>query len=392
MIKYLTLFLLVFDLALPGFGHIPSSVLSLIISVFYLLFNKNKWSQDRDLRWGYKVIMIHKHVILLYLIIFAWVLIRVSFSYESSFLLSTIKSTIIFIASIFYLIAFYDNNLVKRLIIVFFINSIICFIAGSFPELKDILAVFKYDSNELIGLNPYRDAFLAGSGYFGIASVYIFFFCFYLYLIINSERIKVINILILLSILLASILAGRISIPIAFIAFIYFVLFKRKFSLLFLFVLLVSVVVFLLQLETFSEAKAWINEMFDFNSSISDSTSAATLIDMYAIPTSDFTFFWGDGAFKTIDGSYYMHTDVGYLRHWYFGGIFFMIIPLLIMPLLYVQNRNKFFITFLFPIALLLHAKGLYILNNPSFMPTLYLISFWLIFYNKESKNNYRKE
>ncbi len=50
-------------------------------------------------------------------------------------------------------------------------------------------------------------------------------------------------------------------------------------------------------------------------------TSSDATLNMYVWPNSLSTWFFGDGKFINSDGSYYMHTDVGYLRYIYYFGI-----------------------------------------------------------------------
>ena len=319
----------------------------------------------------------------LYLIILVLVLLRVLISSDFYYLLSTIKAFFILFASIFYLACFFDLKLNNRLLNVFFINALICLVFGTFPDWKIFLKPFQYGSHELSGLNEYRNAFLSGSGYFGISAPFAFAFCYFEYVFFEGQiKNKSLYIVKLFIILLAAILAGRIAIPIAGLSILYFCFIKRKISYLFIVVFFAACVYCILQLENFEKVWNWIYDMFFGHGTITENESAGHLIQMIKFPKSDITFWFGDGIYKMDDGSYYMSTDIGYLRHLYFGGVLFMILPLLIMPLLYKNNKNMYFIVFLFPVALILHFKGAFIFNNPAFMPFIFIISH-ILFENK---------
>lgn len=71
---------------------------------------------------------------------------------------------------------------------------------------------------------------------------------------------------------------------------------------------------------------------------------------------SDRTLFWGDGYWIGSDGKYYGHTDVGFMRNIYYGGIFYTLIQysvvfsLILCIFLWMKNNKKkgyFLISFL---------------------------------------------
>ena len=363
---------------MPG---LTSSFVVFFICSISVFFNRAKYKAVCTLLFHFK------YIIVVYFILLVMTLQLILFSVDTSFAFSMLKAIVILFATILYIGCYYDAKTVTRLMNLFFMNALICFIVGSMPELKFLISPFQYGSGELIGGNTYRNSFLAGSGYFGVASAFAFAFCFFEYILIHKEiKFKLVYLIKFISILLAAILAGRIAIPIVFFSFIYFFIEKRKLSYLFYVTLLLVIVYYILQIEALYAVNWWIQDMFSFDKSIKENSSANHLLTMVSIPDNDWTFFIGDGVFQDSGGGYYMNTDIGYLRHWYFGGILFMIIPLLIFPLLYLRNRSTFFIVFLFPIALILHFKGLFILNNPMFMPFLFIISYY--FYKEECKTN----
>ena len=50
--------------------------------------------------------------------------------------------------------------------------------------------------------------------------------------------------------------------------------------------------------------------------------SGDEMVDMYWLPRQDSTVFFGDGMYQLSDGSFYGHTDVGFMRHMLFYGVF----------------------------------------------------------------------
>ena len=85
---------------------------------------------------------------------------------------------------------------------------------------------------------------------------------------------------------------------------------------------------FILSLLSSSGRSAWIFEglisLLDNGSYQSPSTNA--LKSMYDI---DYTGIMGKGIYTNSQGGYYGHTDVGYLRHYLFGGIIGLLLMLL---------------------------------------------------------------
>lgn len=74
---------------------------------------------------------------------------------------------------------------------------------------------------------------------------------------------------------------------------------------------------------------------------ISFGESGNTLTDrMYFLPDDDSTICVGDGRFSNSDGSYYMHTDAGFMRHMLFYGVIgcFLLYSMLFL-LLYMMYK-----------------------------------------------------
>lgn len=142
---------------------------------------------------------------------------------EVSFLFTMSKATLILLATLNNLFdSFCNSDLKRNLINIFFFNACICLVFGTFSEYKTLLSLFQYggDSVELIGNNEYRNAFLAGSGYFGISSLYGLVFAIVLKIIIDDKNH---NFFKLLVIALAGLFAGRVALICYLIAILYYV-------------------------------------------------------------------------------------------------------------------------------------------------------------------------
>ncbi|MCD6703719.1 MULTISPECIES: hypothetical protein [Vibrio] len=365
-------------MAIPPIGFIGSAPLASLISICVIYIKNNKLLIDRD------VFNYFKSFFLFYLFVIGYVTFRVVFSEEISYLLSILKSFAIFISCLLYLSAFGIKNIDIKIINVFALNAIICLIAGSIPSLLNIVYFFKSGDIE-VGFIPYRNAFLSGSGYFGISSVYAVIIAFCTFKILSS-RLNFQFFIKFLLIVLAGVLSGRTAFVGLFIGLLYLMVKKTSYAVLAT-IMLLPLVYFLLEFDLFSTYSNWIFEFVDINNggvSLSSTSSTDALQTMYFYPSEYSTWFWGDGRY--VDGqAYYMKTDAGYMRNLFFGGIIFSLSIIFFSFFVAYKSRNAFFLLFLFPLCLALHYKGVFILNNPTGLPVLLIISYWF-FKIKECK------
>ena len=155
---------------------------------------------------------------------------------------------------------------------------------------------------------------------------------------------------------------------------------KLNFKVLLTLFLLGCISFYVLNLEIFEIYQTWLFEIF-----YKESTSGNDLLYEHTkIPTSLCTWTLGDGLYALTSGEYYMRTDIGYLRHLYFGGLFFTILVVSILFFLYRNNRNYIFLFLIIPICLAFHFKGVFIYNSPIGAPLLILMS--QILYNKKQR------
>lgn len=132
--------------------------------------------------------------------------------------------------------------------------------------------------------------------------------------------------------------------------------------------------------ERFNKTLDFVFELFNSyeeSGSFSTTSSDATL-NMYVWPNRLSTWFFGDGKFLNSDGSYYMHTDVGYLRYIYYFGIigtltyFFIQYRMMSYFSKLAKDRNLSFMAFfLLCWVMILNLKGI---ANVDFFAVLFII------------------
>lgn len=382
LISYIALYLLLFDLDMPFLRGIGSAPFSLLISLCMMVCNLSESYQRTN-----QIIKEFDYIFILFIFLFVFASIRIIYdgAEDLSYLGTSAKGLGIFLASLAYLIAFDVKNIFDRLFNVFFISALIALIVGTFQELQQYVNLFKPNGGaELRGWTPYRNAFLAGSGYFGIGAPFAVAIVFFMTYIFSYSKKTVFNFFKLLVIIIAGIFAARTVFICISIAILYLLFIRRSLSTFVYGVLLSITIIFILNTDVFKSYQIWLFEFFDTGVMGSD-TGAVLFGEFIQIPNSAKTFLFGDGKYTDyFHGGYYMNTDIGYLRHWFFGGVFFMLSVLLIPFLMYIKNKNNIFLFVIIPVCLILHFKGVFIYNNPAFTPLLMIISH--IFYTQRQK------
>lgn len=370
MLSYLSLFLLVFDLAIPPVQFIGSAPFSLLISLGVLIIGRRHIGNSLELTKFFAPFYAFYFVFLFY------IALRIVFSGEINYLLSTFKSLLIFSAAVLYLFVFGCERINDKLINIFFANGVICLIAGSIPVVLDWVYLFKVGVREVEHI-PYRNAFLAGSGYFGMASAYALIILLCAHKLVRNG-VSPSFIIKFIIILIAGVLAGRTAFVAILISFAYIMSKSVKYSILGggIIILLVCIVLSVDMLSVYSE---WIFEFVSINGdsiSLSSTSSTDALKQMYFIPTNDSTWIWGDGRYIDGDG-YYMNTDAGYMRNLFFGGLPFVFLIVLYTFVFAIKSKSNFFLLFILPLLFALHYKGVFILNNPAGVAVLALLAYW---------------
>lgn len=371
-LSYLALFLLLFDLHFPYLNGLGSAPFAFIISAIVIVLGLNKSRGRINL-----VFNEFKSIILLYIVLFIYTCLRILFdgAEEPSYVGSSLRASVILASTLLYIVAFDTNKIFYRLLNVFFINAGIALFVGSFQEFQKYVDMFKPGGGiELIGWTPYRNAFLSGSGYFGIGAPFGLASVFFMIYMVVKKETDLWSVIKLLVIIIAAVFAARTVFICLFIALIYLIFIRRSVKAFWGSLVVGGIAIFVLNLPIFQTYHVWLFEMFETGLIESDTTKV--LLEKHLqIPNNSITWFFGDAKYSMPDGKYYMGADIGYVRHWFFGGVFFMLAVAMIPFLLYLKNKENFFLMAIIPVCLLLHFKGVFIYNNPSFTPLLLLIS-----------------
>lgn len=110
------------------------------------------------------------------------------------------------------------------------------------------------------------------------------------------------------------------------------------------------------------------------------SQSTGRLASMYDINVSVEQLLVGDGLYTGLDGKYYMHTDVGFLRHLLFGGAFFIVLGyfhLIILLLPLIKSKEMQMLSFaVITLITLCSFKGEVFMTMVSVLTPLFLFSY----------------
>ena len=126
----------------------------------------------------------------------------------------------------------------------------------------------------------------------------------------------------------------------------------------------------------------WAFEVFIniFSSDKIETSSTNELIKMWVLPTDISTWLLGDGLFSNPDGTYYMHTDVGYLRIIYCLGLVGLLVfainqayLMVIVPKLCKALNNLVFVLAVY--IIILNIKGFAEINFLFYLIIGYLIN-----------------
>ena len=162
----------------------------------------------------------------------------------------------------------------------------------------------------------------------------------------------------ILFLLLGSFFYGRIGFVFTVSAFSLFTMYlffrgKRKLMRFFFFIIILTIGLGVLIYSTIPDSQPFIDwllePVFNFiNTGKFESASTNDLGKFYDdFNPSDKTLFIGDGYWTNANGGYYGHTDVGWMRNIYYGGVFYMICQYMLVILLigfvmaWMKRNNK---------------------------------------------------
>lgn len=380
--SYFFLFLVAFDPQLPYFpnGVGFTALVVLILSPFVFVKLRKSFS--------FEMCFFKKSIPFFILFIFALTLIILRIIMNEggniAFVFSWFKALFVFTACLFVYLLFFSSKeskfFIQSLIVVYFLNAILNFLAGTYPQLFGFLDVFRGAViSESLGNNPYRNSFVSGSGYFSIGTAYgliVLLFSFYL---VHSKSKS----FLLAAAVTITAITGFIAARTAFFAIApaLFYIFKSRFLYFILFVLAGAFFLYLLiDLPALQPYKMWMLSFF----SLSNDRSGSYLIEKMYFWPGEFIFFFGRGAVN--DGSF-IYTDSGYMQDILFGGVLFLAIKLFFLMILVSRFFKDYplFVTLVAFSVLAFHFKGAFIYSNAQGMAAFYFIYFYLCKFKEES-------
>ncbi|MEX1663912.1 hypothetical protein [Zhongshania arctica] len=322
-----------------------------------------------------------KGFFMLYVLSLAFIVIRILLNggEGATFLLAWARAFFVFLSVFFVYVIFYSNkNLAfffSSLLFVYVLNAVINILSGSLPSYFFVLDYFRGDSSgysNSLGGNPYRDSFLAGSGYYSIGTAYGLIATLFVSHMIRERAANICTILGLVLVVFSGFIAARTSFFAIALVFLYALSIRPFFAFIILF-LGALVLYLLLKLPGLGVYQMWMLSFFD----IQDNPSAKYLIDsMYFWPGLSVMFI-GEGVVN--DGGF-AYTDSGYMKDLLFGGLFFLIIKMCFL-MVFVSRLLKFFpiLVLIFASSVLVfHFKGQFIYNNAQGMAAFFFSYLYL--------------
>ena len=231
---------------------------------------------------------------------------------------------------------------------------------------------------------------------YSIKTNFIYLPVSFLYICQTDLKNKIIYFLISLFIVFVGLLTGRTFLVAMFfsLCFLYRAnsnLFIRRVILFIPFIITLLVLLFsalesLLDLERFNRINTFVFELFiNYDKGGSFETSSSNVMkSMYIFPTENKTWIFGDGLLEMLDSSYYMKTDIGFIRLIFYFGLPLTILTYIMFYILYKLtifkanlNIEKYFLFAFIMFFVILNLKGL-------IFPSTYL---WLFFISLDAKS-----
>lgn len=402
------LFLLIFGFQI---GNINTRYIVFILSLFTLSLEKGGF---RKLKHTLKNKYNFNLIILLLLYYCLSVIIPTlhntldfSMLFESSGIIIILASVLVY-SSVSETYIYTEKQLLNSLFLIFSIQSFIIFLCFLSPTFYEIIRNFQYEqianiADSYFNSGVARGLALAGDQFFGLSAAYGLIFIFIGRYSTYYNNYK--TYLLFLLLIVANFFVGRTGFIGIIFAFLVLVLATVKYSKLLRItqnICICCLIVYiayctLIPTETKNAIENNVlpfafelfynmNEGHGFSSASSDH-----LLQMLSIPIEPITYFIGTGKFTNADGSYYMHTDSGYMRQLLFGGLGYVIISILLFISLFfssvsIQKKSRInwnfrvFIGCIIVYFLLLQIKGLTLFFSRE---TMVLLFYYLVMMNK---------
>jgi hypothetical protein len=410
-------FFVIFNFPVPFLYN--SAIVAILISIFIYSFN---WGNNKSFK-KLRIIFSSKY----FWSIFVLYIILLLYSFTTTILHQTSDYLIIkanFLTLLIVLISFFiypiietyfiknKNNLdsvVAYLLYLFLVQSIIQIAAFIFPSFADLVHFFQKVNVAEKDYGGIRALGLTGNPFFDLAAGYGFILILYFY----SFMLKNVNIFLssglFLGLFIGSFFAGRSAFVGLGIGVIYYLFFTgnfltRLFSLSKFLVLGLGVIFVLYTFLPVNVKEMVENNLlpftFEFVYNYMDNkeltTKSTDVLDNMYFPISYITFIFGDGKYVNSDGSYYMHTDAGYMRNTlYYGflGVLFMVLGQIYLfkkPFLIIKKslrtglgynlQHAFLFVSLFFYMVVLHYKGEVLLFMPLLQSLMVFLALAVIF------------
>lgn len=372
ILSYLLLFLTAFDPKIPFAPNGIGFTLMLTIVLFPIISLKVR---RIDSGFKTKIFWIFK----LFFLIFILILIRVILNQglNAEFMLSWFKAFFVFTSCLFVYILFFYNHpnskFIKALLVIYTLNGIINFVAGTFPEKFSFLEVFRnIPDTEFVGINPYRNSFVSGSGFFSIGTAYGLIVLLFSLAYKNIKFGKVIYIILFVFVAITGFLAARTAF-FAIVLSILLLLKNRPASLIYIFIFGSVLIFVLINSPQFSPYLYWVQDFFQPQS---EGTTQTLVNEMYFWPGIEI-FLIGMGF---VNNGAFTYTDGGYMQDILFGGMVFLFFKMLYLIIFFSKFFKKYplFTMFFIVSILIFNFKGLFVYNNAQGMAVFYFTCFYL--------------
>ena len=220
LLRSLILFLIIFDLQMPGLPNGVGGAFVGMILLAPLFFRKGQYKG-----W---VLSSLSPFFLLFGVVLVYALVRVGFNGGLNFeyLLSIAKALTVLMAVAFYVEVFrieFDAEFIRKVLMMYCINAVINFVVGTYPDLFAFLSIFRGEQiTQELGDNPYRNSFISGSGYYSIGTAYGVFGLWYIFYIVRNG-LSLAQLTMFATSVLAGIMAARTSMVAFFAGFVYMI-------------------------------------------------------------------------------------------------------------------------------------------------------------------------
>lgn len=375
------IFSLIFNYRVPLFYS--SVVLTFFLCLPFFLSNRNApdmFFKAFSNKYLFKIIYFSFLLIILSLVNS----IIIHESYEFSFVKNIIVQLVAIVTTTLVLIVTFKQRknerlyLEKIIFISFILQSFIMLGSLSNEYFFNFIQIFQPSSDKIDSVielfKGARGGALSGNLFFGLGVTYGLVVIFYVKGMIDERNILIRDVFILLIFFIGITMSARVGylgFILSFMYYFYYSIMKRRVLQKGIVVVGVSVsigvgVYFLFPdsiMVPINNMLHWglepVYNYFNGEGFVSQSTSALTE-RMLIYPTTLEGWLLGEGRYIGLDGKYYKHTDSGYSRYIFYGGLILVFI-MAYYQILFLRQKiknNKFFLTIIFSYFLLLNIKG----------------------------------